>query len=137
MAHRTRIFFRFLFLILILEPIVASTWFTRRDMLWDDSPWLEDLLGVGGAGLGASYEILNESTDTQEQPTVTQPTEPPESFPGEEGSEPATPNAVGPLLEPSGMKRCSGVEGGAAGDQADWGSADASWGLVEQDLITG
>lgn len=133
-SDRTRIFLRFLFLILILEPIWASTWFTRRDMLWDDSPWLEDPVGVGGGGLG---EIWNQLTGTEAPPTIPPSTEPPENSPVEEGSQPATPNAMEPLLEPSGMKKCSAVKGEAPGDQADQGSADASLDRVEQDPITG
>lgn len=126
-----------MFLILTLEPIWASTWITRRDMLWDDSPWLEDLPGIGGAGLGSLYEILNQLTDTQVPPTTRPSTEPSDNSPDEESSQPATPSAEEPLLEPSVINKCSAIQGGSPGDQADWGSADASWDLVEQDAITG
>lgn len=137
MTHRTRVFLRFLFLILTLEPIWASTWFTRRDMLWGDSPWLEDLHGIGGAGLWSLYEILNQLTDTQVPSKMPPSTEPADNLPGEEGSGPGTPNGMEPLLEPVTLKKCSAVKGGAPDDQDDWSSADASWGMVEQDPITG
>lgn len=139
MAHTNMIqfFFRYLFLISILEPTWASTWFTRRDMLWDDSPWLEDPVGVGGTDPGALYEMWNQLTGTEAPPIIPPSTEPPENSPVEEGSQPATPNALEPMLEPSGTKKCSAVKGGAPGDEADEDSADASWGRVEQDPITG
>lgn len=73
-------------------------------MLWDDSPWLEDLHGIGGAGLWSLYEILNQLTDTQVPSKMPPSTEPADNLPGEEGSGPGTPNGMEPLLEPVTLK---------------------------------
>lgn len=101
-------------------------------MLWDDSPWLEDPVGVGGTGPGVLYEMWNQLTGTEAPPLIPPSTEPPENSPVEEGSQPATPDALEPMLEPSGTKKCSG---GAPGDEADEDSTDGD--RVEQDPITG
>lgn len=122
-------FFQFLFLILILEPRIASTWFTRRDMLWDDSSWLEDIIGVGVGGVGALYDILNKMTDTEVQPTV--------QSPGLPGDSLDPPDEQGPLSVPSSMNKCSAPKDGALGDQFDERVAYAIWDLVKQDPITG
>lgn len=119
----SRTFFQLLFLILILESRIVSTWFTRRDMLWDDSSWLEDVIGVGVGGIGALYDILDKITDTEVQPTVQSP-----SLPG---------NPLDPLSVPSSMKKCSAPRDRAPGDQSDEGEADAGWDLVKQDPVTG
>lgn len=128
--NRSRIFFQFLFLILILEPSVASTWFTRRDMLWDDSPWLEDVIGVETGAVGALYDILNKMTDNEVQPTIQSP-DPPGYSPDQEGSQPGTPNEQGPLSLPSSMKKCSAPKDGNPDDRSNRELADASWDLVK------
>lgn len=122
-------FFHFLFLTLILEPRIASTWFTRRDMLWDDSSWLEDIIGVGVGGVGALYNILDKMTDNEVQPTVQSPSLP--------GNSLDPPDEQGQLSVPSSMKKCSAPKDGAPGDQSDERVADAIWDLVKQDPITG
>lgn len=119
----SRTFFQLLFLLLILESRIVSTWFTRSDMLWDDSSWLEDVIGVGVGGIGALYDILDKMTDTEVQPTVQSP-----SLSG---------NPLDPLSVPSSMKKCSAPRDGAPGGQFDEGVADAGWDLVKQDPVTG
>ncbi len=86
----SRTFLQLFFLILILEPSVAPTCFTRRDILWDDSPWLEDV-GIGMGGIGALYDILNKMRDTEVQPPIKSPGLPGNSL-DQEGSQPATPD---------------------------------------------
>lgn len=125
----SRTFFQLLSLILILELRVASTWFTRRDMLWDDSSWLEDVSGVGVGVFGSFYDILNKVTDTELQPTLQSPSLPGDSL--------ETPDEQGPLSVPPSMKRCSAPKNGAPGDQADERGADYLWDLVNQDPTTG
>lgn len=135
--NRLRTFLQFLFVISILEPSVASTWFARRDMLWDDSLWLDDAIGVGvGGGIGVLYEILNKMTNTKVQPTRQSP-DPVENPPDQEGSQPATPNEQGPLSVPFSIKKCSTPKVGAPDDQSNGGLADVSGDLVKQDPITG
>lgn len=124
----SRTFFQFSFLLLILELRVASTWVTRRDMLWDESSWLDDFIGVGVGAAGSLYDLLNQLTDTEVQPTVQSPSLP--------GNSLETPNEQGRLLVPSSMKRCSASNDGTSGDRSDEG-ADYLWDLVEQDPITG
>lgn len=92
-------------------------------MLWDDSSWLEDVIGVGVGGIGALYDILDKMTDTEVQPTVQSP-----SLPG---------NSLDSLSVPSSMKKCSAPRHGAPGDQSDEGVVDANWDPVKQDPITG
>lgn len=132
----SRTLVQFLILILILEPRVASTWFTRRDMLWDDSPWLEHVIGVGMGGVGALYDILNKMTDTEVQPTMQSPGLPENSLDQEE-PQPATPDGQGILSVPPSMKKCSTPKDGAPDDQSDGEVADAISDLVKQDPTTG
>lgn len=132
----SRTFLQFLFVILILETRVASTWFARRDMLWDDSLWLDDAIGVGVGAIGVLYDILNKMTDIEVQPTIQSP-DPVENPPDQEGSRPATPNEQGPLSVPFSIKKCSTPKVGALDDQSNGGLANASGDLVEQDPITG
>ena len=56
-----RIFYRFLFLVSILEPtIVALPWVTRRGTTtWDDSPG-QAIIDGGAAGFGVLNDIWNE-----------------------------------------------------------------------------
>ena len=98
---RITIFCRILFLILILEPIVALPWLTRRDMTWDGSPG-QLLIDTGAAGLGALNQFWNQLTIPS-----TETVYPPE----QRQSEPETPNTpewlTPPLFEPNMRKQCS------------------------------
>lgn len=87
-------------------------------------------------GIGALYDILNKMRDTEVQPPIKSP-----GFPGnfldQEGSQPTTPDEQGPLSVPSNMKKCSDQKDRAPSNQSGGGVADARWGLVRQDLMTG
>lgn len=95
------IFCRILFLILVLEPIVALPWLTRRDMTWGDSPG-QALIDIGEAGLGALNQLWNQLTIPSTETVY--PTE-------QSPSKPETPNPpewlTPPLFEPNMMKKCS------------------------------
>lgn len=98
---RMSLFCQILFLVLVLEPIVALPWLTRRDMTWGDSPG-QALIDIGGFGLGALNQLRNQLTIPS-----TEPVYPPE----QKQSEPETPNTpewlAPPLFEPNMMKECS------------------------------
>lgn len=87
-------------------------------------------------GIGALYDILNKMRDTEVQPPIESPGLPGNSL-DQEGSQPATPDEQGPLSVPSDMKKCSDQKDGAPSDQSGGGVADARWGLVRQDSMTG
>lgn len=107
---RISLFCRILFLVLVLEPIVALPWFTRRDTTWGDSPG-QALIDIG---LGALNQLWNQLTIPS-----TEPVYPPEQI----QSEPETPNTpdwlAPPLFEPNMMKKCSAFNHhiGASDDQ--------------------
>lgn len=98
---RILIFYRFFLLVVVLEPIVALPWLTRRDMTWGDSPG-QAAIDVGAAGLGALSQFWNQliipSSETEYPPDQIQ-------------SQPETPNtpewSTPPLLEPNTMEKCS------------------------------
>lgn len=98
----TIIFYRFLSLLLLLEPtVVALPWLTRRDMTWGDSPG-QAIIDIGAAGFGALNQFWNQfiipSEETEYSPDPIQ-------------SQSETPNApewtTPPFIEPSNMKKCS------------------------------
>lgn len=94
------IFYRFLFLLLVLEPIIALPWLTRRDMTWSDSPG-QAIIDMGAAALnGLSNQLTLPTTETEYPPDPSQPQ--PEA--------PNTPEwSTPPLFEPNPLKRCSAV----------------------------
>lgn len=65
------IFYRFLFLLLVLESVVALPWLTRRDMTWGNSPG-QAIIDIGAAGFGALNQFWNQfilpSTETKYPP---------------------------------------------------------------------
>lgn len=95
------IFYRFYFLVSILEPIVALPWLTRRDTTWDDSPG-QAIIDGGAAGFGALNQFWNQlitpSTETENPPDQIQ-------------SQPETSNtpewSTPPIFGPNMMKQCS------------------------------
>lgn len=94
------IFYRFLFLLLVLEPAIALPWLTSRDMTWGDSPG-QAIIDIGAAGFGALNQFWNQftlpSTQTTYPPDPSQP-------------QPETPNtpewSTPPLFDPNLMKKC-------------------------------
>ena len=100
------IFYRFLFLLLVLESVIALPWLsTRRDMTWRDSPG-QAIVDFGAAGFGALNQLWNQftipSTETKylPDPDPNQPPPIPES--------PNTPEwSTPPLFDPNPMKKCS------------------------------
>lgn len=100
LALRISLLCRILFLVLVLEPIVALPWLTRRDMTWDDSPG-QALIEMGEFGLGVLNQLWNQLTIPS-----TEAVYPPE----QKQSEPETPNTpewlAPPLFEPKIMKEC-------------------------------
>lgn len=97
---RMSLFFQISFLVLVLEPIVALPWLTRRDMTWDDSPG-QALTDFGGFGLGALNQLWNQWTIPSTENVYP---------PDQKQSEPETPNTpewlAPPLFEPHTMKEC-------------------------------
>lgn len=95
------IFYRFLFLLLVLEPIVALPSLTRRDTTWDDSPG-QAIIDIGAAGFGTLNQFWNQ--------LIMPPTETRYS-PDPSLSQPETPNtpewSTPPVFEPNMMKKCS------------------------------
>lgn len=55
------IFYRFLFLLLVLEPIIALPWLNRRDMTWGYSPG-QAIIDIGAASFGALNQFWNQLT---------------------------------------------------------------------------
>lgn len=98
---RILIFYRFFFLVLILEPIVALPSLTRRDLTWGDSPG-QATIDAGAAGLGALNQFWNQliipSPETEFPPDDIQ----------SQPETPITPEwSTPPLFEPNMMKECS------------------------------
>lgn len=98
-------FCRILFLVLVLDLIVALPWLTRRDMTWDDLSPGQTLIDIGGLGLGALNQLWNQFTI----PSTTDILNLPEQ---KQQSEPESPKntpewLTPPLLEPNLMKECS------------------------------
>lgn len=97
---RMSLFFQILFLVLVLEPIVALPWLTRRDITWDDSPG-QALIDIGVFGLGALNQLWNQWTIPSTETVYP---------PDQKHSEPGTPNTpewlAPPLFEPNTMKKC-------------------------------
>lgn len=106
LTPRMKLFCRILFLVLVLEPIVALPWLTRRGMTWNlDSPG-QALIDFGGFGLGALNQLWNQltipSTETETLDFPEQQNQP------DEPESPNTPEWLAPpLLEPNMMKECS------------------------------
>lgn len=95
------IFYRFLFLVTILEPIVALPWLTRRQMTWDYSPG-QAIIDGGAAGLGALNDIWNE---------LIEPSTENENLPDQIQSQPETSNtpelSTPPIFGPNMILQCS------------------------------
>lgn len=136
------IFYRFYFLVSILETIVALPWLTRRDMTWGDSPG-QSIIDGGAAGFGALNQFWNQliipSTETENPPDQIQ-------------SQPETSNtpewSTPPIFGPNVMKQCSAsTHPVGAPDDPLWGGQDilTPYGpikgpngeYVQQDVITG
>lgn len=99
------IFYRFLFLLLVLEPvIIALPWLSRRDMTWGDSPG-QTIIDIGAAGFGALNQLWDQFTtlppaETKDLPDPSQPLLLPEA--------PNTPEwLTPPFFDPNLMKKCS------------------------------
>lgn len=104
------IFYRFLFLLLVLESVIALPWLsTRRDTTWGDSPG-KTFIDLGAAGFGALNQLWNQfalpSTETETKylpdPDLSHPLLLPEA-PNTSGPEWLTP----PLFDPNPVKKCS------------------------------
>lgn len=97
------IFYRFLFLLLVLEPVIALPWLTSRDMTWGDSPG-QAIIDFGAAGFGAWNQFWNQFTLPSTETTL-----PPDPDPGQPQPEaPNTPEwSTPPLFDPNLMKKCS------------------------------
>lgn len=136
------IFYRFLFLVLILESIAALPWLTRRDMTWGDSPW-QGIIDGGAAGLGALDQFWNQliipSTETGNPPDQIQ-------------SQPETTNTpewlTPPILGPNMMGLCpASTHPVGAPDDHPWGGGNIltpdgpilgpNGEYVQQDINTG
>lgn len=96
------IFYRVMFLLLVLESVIALPSLTRRDMTWGDSPG-QAIIDIGAAGFGALNQFWNQftlpSTETKYLPDPSQPPIP---------EAPNTPEwSTPPLFDPNLMKKCS------------------------------
>lgn len=96
------IFYRFLFLFLFVESVIALPSLSRRDTTWGDSPG-QDIIDMGAAASGALNQLWNQftlpSTETKDLPD---PSQPPLS------EAPNIPEwSTPPLFDPNLMKRCS------------------------------
>lgn len=131
------IFYRFLILLLVLEPIIALPWHSRRDMTWGDSPG-QAIINMGAAGFGALNQLWNlltlPSTETEYTPNPNPSQPQPEA--------PNTPQwSTPPSFESDPMKICSAVTQpiGAPDNQLPGeGDADEYGGpYVQQNTKTG
>lgn len=104
------IFYRFVFLLLVLESVIALPWLsTRRDTTWGSSPG-QAFIDFGAAGFGALNQLWNQFTQPS---TETNYLPDPDPDPNQPPPLPEAPNTSGPewltppLFDPNPMKKCS------------------------------
>lgn len=139
MAHRISVLF---FLTLTSTPSIASpaSFIHRRDLLWDDPAWQDDILGAGAAGLGALQRLWSQWTVPNNDPTLPSTTQQTDSLQDENPPEPGTPNTPDPLMlplyQPSSTEQCA-TSFESASKKRDPAAMVNSLFSVEQDPETG
>lgn len=107
------IFYRFLLLVTILEPLVALPWLTRRETTWDVTPG-QAIIDGGAAAFGTLNDIWNELIETSTEN---------ENLPDQIQSQPETSNtpesSTPQIFGPNMMLECSAFTQslGSADDQ--------------------